>query len=228
LPLVPLTNAVHRPAPRCARARGSTRRLTRPPITVPSPRPRRRDTAEVISPARTARATRAGRREARLAEGIGVGATIGVPTYSPKGGPPLATLSVVPGPARPRDPYRGILAGPVDGPARVRAVYPEMEAAPGTAVEHRHTRVRGRVVRIEGDALVLRTELGTERVFSLTAGAFTVDGRAVTLVRPRPRGTDRPVRTASGSLVAPDRRARVARTSRIWVEGAHDAELVGR
>ena len=134
----------------------------------------------------------------------------------------------MPGPARPRDPYRGILAGPVDGPARVRAVYPEMEAAPGTAVEHRHTRVRGRVVRIEGDALVLRTELGTERVFSLTAGAFTVDGRAVTLVRPRPRGTDRPVRTASGSLVAPDRRARVARTSRIWVEGAHDAELVER
>lgn len=33
-------------------------------------------------------------------------------------------------------------------------------------------------------------------------------------------------RTASGSIVAPPSRAQVARASRIWVEGIHDAELI--
>jgi hypothetical protein len=126
-----------------------------------------------------------------------------------------------------RDLSRGILAGPVDGPRRVRAVYPECPAVPGLRVEHRHSGVRGRVVRIEGDAVVVRTELGTERVLSLVAGAFAVDGRAVTLVRPRaaPSG-DGAARTASGSRAPAPRAARVARVSRIWVEGVHDAELV--
>ncbi|GAC1315488.1 MAG: DUF3097 domain-containing protein [Acidimicrobiales bacterium] len=134
----------------------------------------------------------------------------------------------MPGPTRPRDPYRGILAGPVEGRARLAAVYPEAEAVTGLAVEHRHTRVRGKVVRIEKDAVVVRTELGTERILTLTPGAFSVEGRPVTLVRPRPRGTGRPARTASGSIAPETRRARVARTSRIWVEGIHDAELVER
>jgi hypothetical protein len=35
-----------------------------------------------------------------------------------------------------------------------------------------------------------------------------------------------PTRTASGSVAVHDARARVARGSRIWVEGRHDAELV--
>jgi hypothetical protein len=124
------------------------------------------------------------------------------------------------------DPYRGILAGPVDGPRRVRAVYPEAEAKPGLVVEHRHTRVRGRVVRIEGDALVLRTDLGTDRVLTLTPGAFAVDGTPVTLVRPHPTKSLPPERTASGSRAPADRTAKVARASRIWVEGVHDADLV--
>jgi len=134
---------------------------------------------------------------------------------------PVATVAVVS-----RDLSRGILAGPVDGPRRVRAIYPDVAAVAGLAVEHRHTGVRGRVVRVEGDAVVVRTELGTERVLTLVAGAFAVDGRAVTLVRPRPAVADGPARTASGSLAVAPRPARVARTSRIWVEGIHDAELV--
>jgi len=126
-----------------------------------------------------------------------------------------------------RDLSRGILAGPVDGPRRVRAVYPDCPAVPGLRVEHRHSGVRGRVVRIEGDAVVVRTELGTERVLSLVAGAFAVDGRAVTLVRPpAPPSGDGAARTASGSRAPEPRAARVARVSRIWVEGVHDAELV--
>jgi hypothetical protein len=106
-------------------------------------------------------------------------------------------------------------------------VYPECPAVAGLRVEHRHSGVRGRVVRVEGDALVVRTELGTERVLSLVPGAFAVDGRAVTLVRPptAPSG-DGAARTASGSRPPAPRPARVARVSRIWVEGVHDAELV--
>jgi hypothetical protein len=131
-----------------------------------------------------------------------------------------------------RDPYRGILAGPVDGPARVRAVYPEVPAVRGLAVEHRATRLSGHVVRVEGDGVVLRTVLGTERVFALQPGAFNVNSVAVSLVRaptaPTAPSGARPARTASGSRVAAPAPARVARTSRILVEGVHDAELVER
>ena len=65
---------------------------------------------------------------------------------------------------------------------------------------------------------------------ALTPGGFEVDGTAVTLVRPRPdpaaKSADR--RTASGSLAPASTEARVARASRLLVEGRHDAELVER
>jgi len=124
------------------------------------------------------------------------------------------------------DPLRGILAGPVDGPRRVRATYPDVPAVAGMAVVHRATRTRGRIVRVEKDAVVVRTELGGERLMSLAPGAFEVEGRAVTLMRPAAPGPARPARTASGSRAVTGQRARVARASRIWVEGVHDAELV--
>lgn len=120
----------------------------------------------------------------------------------------------------PDDPYGADVLAP-----RPKTVYPEVEAAPGLAVEHRHTRVRGRVVRIDGGAVVVRTELGTERVLRLAPGAFTVGGRAATLVRPRAAPSPR-AHTASGSIAASRGPARVARASRIWVEGIHDAELI--
>jgi hypothetical protein len=128
--------------------------------------------------------------------------------------------------AVPRPSYDGILAGPVDGPRRVAAIYPDVEAVPGLAVEHRASGMTGKVVRIEGDAVVLRMgALGNERVLTLIPGAFAVGGKPVNLVRPRPAPTG-PSRTASGSRAAEHRPARVARTSRIWVEGVHDAELI--
>ena len=52
-----------------------------------------------------------------------------------------------------------------------------------------------------------------------------IDGVPVTLVRPADVGDGHPARHRVGS-VAGDGRARVARASRIWVEGNHDAELV--
>jgi hypothetical protein len=118
----------------------------------------------------------------------------------------------------------GVLSGPVDGPARVRAQYPEVEATAGLKVEHRGSRFGGVVLRVEGDGVVLRGRSGQERVFRLVPGAFDVERRAVTLVKPKAR-PQAATRTASGSVAVPTQ-ARVARGSRILVEGVHDAELV--
>lgn len=119
----------------------------------------------------------------------------------------------------------GVLSGPVDGPTRVRAQYPEVEAVPGLAVEHRGSRFGGVVLRVEKDSVTIRGRSGQERLFRLVPGAFDVGRRAVTLVRPRPAAPSAPARTASGS-VAVRSGARIARGSRILVEGIHDAELV--
>ncbi|CAA9259111.1 MAG: FIG01125565: hypothetical protein [uncultured Acidimicrobiales bacterium] len=124
-------------------------------------------------------------------------------------------------------PMRGILNGPVDGAAKMRATYPEVEAAIGLAAAHRASGFRGKVARHERDGVVLRATVGGDRLFRLVPGAFEVDGRAVTLTVPRPRrdSTQAPNRTASGS-VAVKHDARVAQAGRIWVEGVHDAALV--
>lgn len=126
------------------------------------------------------------------------------------------------------DPWAGLLAGPIDGPARLRVAYPEVTATPGMRAVHRGSRFSGVIARLERDGVTLRGASGTERVFRYVAGAFDVDGRAVTLVAPRPGRGPAAVTTASGSLAVPRRPARVARTSRILVEGLHDAELVER
>ena len=129
-----------------------------------------------------------------------------------------------------RDPWAGILSGPVDGPARARATYPEAVGAPGLRARHRASGFTGTVARWERDGLVLRGASGLERIFVATPGAFDVEGRAVSLVRPpAPGPADHAAAvTASGSLAVPGARARVARASRILVEGVHDAELVER
>src|SRR3954468_19028073 len=119
----------------------------------------------------------------------------------------------------------GVLSGPVDGPERVRAQYPEVEATPGLKVEHRGSRFGGTVLRVEKDGVVIRGRSGQDRLFRLAPGAFDVDRKAVTLVRAKTVASKAPARTASGSIaVATD--ARVARRSRILVEGIHDAELL--
>lgn len=126
------------------------------------------------------------------------------------------------------DPYAGILAGPVDGPAKVRAIYPEVDGSIGMWAVHRGSRFSGVAVRFERDGVMLRGATGLERLFPYTPGAFDVDGTAVTLVRPKPAAVRAPPITASGSVAVPDSRARVARASRILVEGVHDAALVER
>ena len=129
-----------------------------------------------------------------------------------------------------RDPWAGILSGPLDGPARARAVYPEVVGSSGLRTRHRGSGFTGAVARWERDGLVLRGASGLERVFVATPGGFDVEGRAVTLVRPPapPPATSGPAVTASGSLAVAGARARGARASRLLVEGVHDAELVER
>ncbi len=127
----------------------------------------------------------------------------------------------------------GILSGPIDGPARTAAQYPHRAAEPGIRVLHRASGFTGTLVALDGDDVVLRGHTGLERRYKNVPGTFAVDGTATHLVIPRvpvdqgPRvATD--VRTASGSRAVIGARARVARASRIWVEGVHDAELVER
>jgi len=86
----------------------------------------------------------------------------------------------------------------------------------------------GAVVSCTSSAVVLEDRHGNRRMFPLTAGAFLVDGRQVTLVRPAPAGSTGPRLSASGSVVVSNHRARTARAARIWVEGIHDATLIER
>lgn len=84
----------------------------------------------------------------------------------------------------------------------------------------------GAVVGLSSGMVELEDRHGRRRLFPLGAG-FLVDGADVVLVPPAAAPTTMgPQRTASGSFAAPEARARVARASRILVEGRHDAELV--
>ncbi|GAA1751312.1 DUF3097 domain-containing protein [Streptomonospora arabica] len=83
----------------------------------------------------------------------------------------------------------------------------------------------GAVVGWDKRTVTLEDRHGRHRVFDLEPAAFLLDGRPVTAVRPaaEPSG---PARSASGSIAVRSARSRVARQSRIYVEGVHDAELV--
>ena len=122
----------------------------------------------------------------------------------------------------------GILSGPVDGPWRAGRTYPEVEATVGLVATHLGSRFQGAVVGFEQGGVVLRSlNTGLERIFTLYPGSFAVGGETVTLVRPQARRPPAgPARTASGSLAVGVVGARVARPSRLLVEGIHDAELV--
>jgi hypothetical protein len=102
---------------------------------------------------------------------------------------------------------------------------PKVEAERGLVVEDSEGRFCGAVVGYEKGAVTLEDRHGKRRVFPLNPGAFLLEGKPVTLVPPAPV-VAAPARTASGSVAAPVSRARVARASRIYVEGKHDAELV--
>jgi len=115
------------------------------------------------------------------------------------------------------------------GQSRAPRTLPTVAAERDLVVEDAETGFCGAVVRCEktagGLTVTLEDRRGKHRVFPLGAG-FLVDGAAVLLVRPTVAGPAPARRTASGSVAVTGQRARVARESRIYVEGRHDAELV--
>ncbi|WP_249666318.1 DUF3097 domain-containing protein [Nocardioides faecalis] len=120
-----------------------------------------------------------------------------------------------------------VLAGDWKVPKRGRAV--EAPADLGLVVEEVTADWCGEIVAVDRDldTLTLEDRRGKRRTFPLGPG-FLLEGKPVILTAPvRPGAAPaRPTRTASGSIAVPDAKARVARASRIFVEGRHDAELV--
>ncbi|HET8716606.1 MAG TPA: DUF3097 domain-containing protein [Nocardioidaceae bacterium] len=110
-------------------------------------------------------------------------------------------------------------------PRRGRAV--EIEADPGLVVEEVTTDWCGEIVAVERDlhTVILEDRRGKRRTFPLGPG-FLLEGVPVILTAPTRKGPAAKTRTASGSVAVPGTKARVARASRIFVEGRHDAELV--
>jgi hypothetical protein len=111
---------------------------------------------------------------------------------------------------------------------------PQVAAERGLVVEDSAAEFCGAVVFCEKDAVTLEDRHGRRRVFPLRPAPFLLDGKPVMLVRPSPSASPggpggaarAAARTASGSIAAPPSRAKVAKASRIYVEGRHDAELV--
>lgn len=119
-----------------------------------------------------------------------------------------------------------VLAGDWRKPKNGRAV--ETPAELGAVVEEVETDFVGEIVRIDRDlhTLTLEDRKGKRRTFPLGPG-FWLEGKPVILTPPVTRTAPaKPTRTASGSVAVDNVKARVARESRIFVEGRHDAELV--
>ncbi|WP_205470894.1 DUF3097 domain-containing protein [Nocardioides sp. SYSU D00038] len=119
-----------------------------------------------------------------------------------------------------------VLATDWRAPRRGRAV--EAPADLGTVVEEVTTDWCGEIVAVDRDldTVTLEDRRRRRRSFPLGPG-FLLEGRPVILVAPVHRSAPAaPTRTASGSVAVPGAPARVARASRIFVEGRHDAELV--
>ncbi|MFI5086543.1 MAG: DUF3097 family protein [Actinomycetales bacterium] len=118
--------------------------------------------------------------------------------------------------------------GPQDLGTPARAALPEIPARHGTVLEDVQSGWVGAIVRVEKSGgmhiMALEDRRGKTKSFQLGYG-FLLEGRPVKVV-PALAARAAPARTASGSVKVSGQRAQVARASRIWVEGKHDAELV--
>ena len=115
------------------------------------------------------------------------------------------------------------------GDWRRRKTVPEVDAERDMVVEDAESGFCGAVVGFELGAVVLEDRHGKRRNFPLSPAAFLLDGKPVTLRKPPAPTTPQQRKiTASGSIAVANRKAQVAKASRIWVEGIHDAALVER
>lgn len=131
------------------------------------------------------------------------------------------------------DPHR-------DGPQARRPRSEDVHAELGMVLEDVSSGWVGAITRVEKSGGMHVVELedrrGRRRVFPLGPG-FWLDGKPVNVLPPRVNTAQRPhaphlssnagrALTNSGSIKAPLDKPKVARPSRIWVEGRHDAELI--
>jgi hypothetical protein len=124
--------------------------------------------------------------------------------------------------------------GPQDLSAPAKRELPEVPVARGMVLEEVQSGWVGAVTRVEKSGgmhvVALEDRRGKSRSFQLGYG-FLLEGQPIRLMPPAPRPANNtaagsPGRTASGSVRVEGQRAQVAKASRIWVEGKHDAELV--
>ena len=120
--------------------------------------------------------------------------------------------------------------GPSETVGRPAVTAPKkVAAARGLVVEDATSGFTGAVERIEKSGgvhlVVLAGRRDQRRSFPLGLG-FMIDGQPIELVVPSSDRQSAPQRTASGSRAVGTQHAKVAKASRIWVEGVHDAELV--
>lgn len=122
--------------------------------------------------------------------------------------------------------------GPQDLTAPAKRQLPEVPVQRGMVLEDVQSGWVGEVTRVEKTGgmhiVALEDRRGKTKSFQLGYG-FLLEGQAIRLMPPAPRPPAAAVpagRTASGSVKVEGQRAQVAKASRIWVEGKHDAELV--
>ena len=105
--------------------------------------------------------------------------------------------------------------------------YRVLEVRVGMTLTHTGSRFTGSVAAFsERRQVVLTDRWGEERTFPAHDGAFMHNGSRVSMRSPAAPTHAEPTFTASGSIDTGASRARVARASRIWVEGLHDADLI--
>lgn len=114
---------------------------------------------------------------------------------------------------------------PLDLDAPKRPRHPVIGVITGTPIVHLPTGTRGVVDKMANDFVHVRDHTDYVHVFTRAAGEFSVDGVVCLPVFGSAPAPERTRISASGSI-AVDHKARVARASRILVEGVHDAELV--
>ena len=148
---------------------------------------------------------------------------------------PVLVTEIVTGAAMSSDDIYGDIledrsVGGVAGARRLADSYAKVVARPDMALLHRPTGLRGRLLKFTGQLVVLKDSSGRQHTFEHHPGAFAHQGETVTLVQPSVRPSAEPTtrRSAAGGIIAEQQVARVARASRLWVEGIHDARFMER
>ena len=113
-------------------------------------------------------------------------------------------------------------------PSKKRPPPREVSLRLGIRLTDRSTRFTGRVVEVDGKIITLEADDdGGRRAFPFEPDRFAQDGKPVRVTRGGV-AINRPatLTSASGAVVAKKVTPKVARASRIWVEGKHDAQLL--